>query len=544
MKILSSQIELNGRQQNSVTTTQLERLSVAVLDQTSGSTTDSSGGKNITASVHLSITNSQQEQQSIETESTRSSVESGVVIEQHAGLQIAQYIVEQSSEMELSVAEVSQALAVNVGANSADINAAVNINGVEIASAGEVTVEVLSLLTQDSSESLTFEALGQVTTEDGHQIDFMLALDFQRSVHTEQVNQFVGNRDLIDPLMINLTGGAVEFTDLTFEFDLDSDGDLESIAQTASGSGFIVFDKNQNGEIDNGSEMFGPQSGQGFAELSQYDEDGNGWIDENDAIYAELGVMTFNGEGRTTQSLMEADVGAIFLGAVASDYDVNTESGMFAGKIKQSGAALAEDGRVLLMQEVHLADYTDGVNNSEGALEVITELDSDFQNPLDIESPLSLFQFTNPIIRERDAQTRVVISSQEELNAGVSFSIQLSAQPLAPKESENNHLAQQNFDRAKVALELSEWVAHAMADFEPKSSNSVQVEKTSFFTEVAQANPPVFDQAFTDMDLEEMKLESKLGTMRSMIESLRDMRLQMADSNNKMALYHRIDKFS
>ena len=540
MKILSSQIELSGRQQNSVTTTQLERLSVAVLDQNTDSTTDSSAGQNNTASVHLSISNTQQEQQSIETESTRSSVENGVLIEQHAGLKIAQYVVEQSSEMELSVAEVSQALAVTVGVNREGIN----INGVNVAASREITVEVASVLTQDSSESLTFEALGQVTTEDGYQIDFMLALDFERATHTEQVNQFVGNRDLIDPLMINLSGGAVEFTDLTFEFDLDSDGDLESIAQTASGSGFIVFDKNQNGEIDNGSEMFGPQTGQGFAELSQFDEDGNGWIDENDAIYAELGVMTFNGKGRETVSLMEAEVGAIFLGSVASDYDVNTTSGMFVGKIKQSGAALAEDGRVLLMQEVHLAEYTEGVNRGESTLGVITELDSDFQNPLGIESPLSLFQFANPIISERDAQTRVVISSQQELNVGASFNVQLSAQPLAQQDSENNYLAKQNLDRAEVALELSAWVASAMADFEPRPSKSMQVEKMNLFTEVAQVKPPAFDQALTDMDLEQMKLESKLGTMRSMIESLREMRQHVADSNNKMALYHRIDKFS
>jgi len=71
----------------------------------------------------------------------------------------------------------------------------------------------------------------------------------------------------------------------------------------------------------------------------------------------------------------------------------------------------------------------------------------------------------------------------------------------------------------------------------------MQVEKINLFTEVAQVKPPVFDQALTDIDLEEMKLESKLGTMRSMIESLRDMRLQIAGSNNKMALYQRIERF-
>ena len=123
------------------------------------------------------------------------------------------------------------------------------------------------------------------------------------------------------------------------------------------------------------------------------------------------------------------------------------------------------------------------------------------------------------------------------------FDINNIPQELAKLKRDNNYLAQQNFDRAEVALELSEWVAKAMADFEPRASESMQVEKINLFTEVAHVKPPVFDKALTDMDLEEMKLESKLGTMRSMIESLRDMRLQMTGSNNKMAIYQRIERF-
>lgn len=543
MKILSSQVQLSGRQLNSETSMRLERLSASAIEQ--DTTSGSSGSNNDTASINLSISNTASEQQRIQTESTIVALDTGSISQQYAGLQIADYLVEQSSEMSLSVAEVSQVLVANPG---------MTVNNVEIGAREEVVVEVLSLLTQDSSESLTFEALGQVTTEDGSQIDFMLALDFDRSTHTEQLNQFQGNRNLIDPLMINLNGGAVGFSDLTFEFDLDSDGEMETIAQAASGSGFIVFDKNQNGIIDNGSEMFGPQSGQGFAELSQYDEDGNGWIDENDSIYSQLGVMTFSGQSQVdgqgegqgavqeTQSLMAAQVGALFLGSVTADYELNTESGLFAGTIKQSGAALAEDGRVLLMQEVHMADYSAASESRDGPLNVITDFETDSPFPMRPESPLNLFQFNDPIIELRDAQTTVVIRAEEELVIGASFTLQLST-AVENNGSEQDTLAKQTFDRGKVALELSEWVASAMEDFEPSSVNSKAVAETKLFFEVDQAKPPVFGQALTELDLDSMKLESRLGVMRSMIDSLRDMRQQVADSTTKMSLYHRIERF-
>jgi hypothetical protein len=236
---------------------------------------------------------------------------------------------------------------------------------------------------------------------------------------------------------------------------------------------------------------------------------------------------------------MDAKVGALFLGSVAADYELNTESGVFAGTIKQSGAALAEDGRVLLMQEVHMADYSAASEGNNRPLSVITNFETDSLFQMRAESPLNFFQFNDPIIELRNAQTRVVIRAEEEPVIDVSFTLQLPESD----GSEQDTLAKQTFDRAKVALELSEWVASAMEDFEPRPDNSQAIAETNMFFEVGQAKAPVFDQALTDMDLDSMKLESRLGVMRSMIDSLRDMRQQVAESATKMALYHRVEKF-
>ena len=101
-----------------------------------------------------------------------------------------------------------------------------------------------------------------------------------------------------DPLVINFNGSAAQLTSTKFSFDIDTDGTTENISFAAPGSGFLALDKNHDGKINDGSELFGPASGNGFKELAAYDQDGNQWIDENDAVFSRLKVWSKDGEGK------------------------------------------------------------------------------------------------------------------------------------------------------------------------------------------------------------------------------------------------------
>ena len=117
----------------------------------------------------------------------------------------------------------------------------------------------------------------------------------------------------------------------------------------------MVLDRNGDGKINNGSELFGAQSGNGFAELSALDSDHNGWIDENDNAYSQLRVWTKDSAGKVQLStLKQADVGAINLASVATPFDLKTADNDLQGQIRASGIYLKESGGAGSVQQVDL----------------------------------------------------------------------------------------------------------------------------------------------------------------------------------------------
>ena len=207
-------------------------------------------------------------------------------------------------------------------------------------------------------EQTAFEASGVVQTADGREISFNLSLLMARSYHMEtNVSLRLGDaRQKSDPLVINFSGNAAQLTDRRFAFDLNSDGTAsEQINFVTGGSGFLAFDRNGDGVINNGSELFGTRTGDGFAELALLDADNNGWIDENDAAYAQLSVWTRDAKGADTlRSLQEANVGAISLTRVATPFDIKDQSNALQGQVRASGVYLKENGGVGSIQQVDL----------------------------------------------------------------------------------------------------------------------------------------------------------------------------------------------
>jgi hypothetical protein len=203
--------------------------------------------------------------------------------------------------------------------------------------------------TEMNSQKLHFAAKGNVTTEDGRQIDFRLNLSMQQQTLKHESTSFKAGDALIDPIVINFGDGAVSFSDIRHNLDLDLDGKKEEFSFVSANSGFLVLDKNNDNKVNDGSELFGPNSGDGFDDLRVYDEDKNGWIDENDSVFEKLQVWTKDEEGNETfYSLKDVGVGALYLNSVVTPFEFQD------GNMAQSSIFLRENGSSGMISEVDL----------------------------------------------------------------------------------------------------------------------------------------------------------------------------------------------
>jgi hypothetical protein len=152
-----------------------------------------------------------------------------------------------------------------------------------------------------------------------------------------------------DPLALDLAGNGFSTRGLhdSVSFDLNGDGQLEQVSVPNGDDALLALDRNGNGRIDNGRELFGDQHGasNGFAELQKYDDNQDGQIDLQDAVFTRLSLLRFDQHGQQhRQSLSDAGVSAIELRAqnvkqALGAYDEIAQLGHFKFSDGRSGQA-------------------------------------------------------------------------------------------------------------------------------------------------------------------------------------------------------------
>jgi hypothetical protein len=231
----------------------------------------------------------------------------------------------------------------------------------------------------EENECLDFSTTGCVKTDSG---DFDINVNFSMS-RSFAIENRIDIFNKFDPLVINLDGDIPSLSNDTFSFDLDNDGESDQISKLKSGNGFLAYDQNGDGTINQGSELFGTLTGDGFGELAAYDLDANNWIDENDTIFDKLQIWLQNEDTNEKElvGLGEVGIGAIFLGSESSEFTFKTQMNQTLGEMVSCGVYLNEDGTCGNISQIDFA-ARDIANNETKIPKEIKEIQKSHPEPL------------------------------------------------------------------------------------------------------------------------------------------------------------------
>ncbi|NLY16166.1 MAG: hypothetical protein GXZ05_07260 [Gammaproteobacteria bacterium] len=168
-----------------------------------------------------------------------------------------------------------------------------------------------------------------------------------------------------DPIILDLDGNGLQTVGLASNiyFDHNGDGILSKTGWVGEGDALLIWDRNSNGLIDNGAELFGdftpmPDGSlapNGFAALAALDANGDGILDASDPAFAELKLWVdsdqnaVTGEGELI-SLTDAGIASLNLGSTLKNQKQSN-----GNTLAREGSFTRTGGTESAMGEFHLA---------------------------------------------------------------------------------------------------------------------------------------------------------------------------------------------
>ncbi|MDQ1255977.1 MAG: hypothetical protein QG656_572 [Candidatus Hydrogenedentes bacterium] len=173
-----------------------------------------------------------------------------------------------------------------------------------------------------------------------YQFEFSFVFKGELQVEQAQVQES-------DPIVLDLDDDGIELTHYTdgARFDISGSGAAVKTAFVTGGDAFLAIDRDGNGQIDSGRELFGDQLGaaNGFEQLRSFDTNGDSVVNRSDANFDALMLFRDNGDGKTEKgeliSLKDAGITEISLG-----YRNVNQQAMGGNRITQIASYQRQDG--------------------------------------------------------------------------------------------------------------------------------------------------------------------------------------------------------
>ncbi|WP_248282006.1 calcium-binding protein [Parazoarcus communis] len=169
------------------------------------------------------------------------------------------------------------------------------------------------------------------------------------AAHVGRVRELFNSAESqVSPIILDLDGNGVTTVSSAagIHFDHDGNGFAERTGWVDVGDGLLVWDRNGNGVIDNGLELFGnqtllgngQQAANGFAALAQHDSNGNGAFDAYDALWSDIRVWRDLNQDGVSQAGELFTLAELGIASISLSYANSTVVDAYGNAHKQIGS--------------------------------------------------------------------------------------------------------------------------------------------------------------------------------------------------------------